>query len=124
MNTEQKRRLYQKRRQFLYSVLGTSCVWCSSKEDLVVDHIHRHQKGFHIRRMASVSLRRFEEELPRLQILCQKCHAQKCNRERHHPDDPIEMDFSFLLKREVPVFLMERLEQAHLQGIQEEEDTF
>lgn len=124
MNTEQKRRLYQKRRKFLYTALGSSCVWCGSKEDIVFDHIQRTQKGFHVRCMASVSLKRFEEEIPKLQPLCQKCHAQKCNRERHHPNDPIEMDFSFLLKREVPVFLIEKLERDHLCSAQEEEDVF
>ena len=72
----QKEWIRKRREDFFFD---KSCVRCSSKEDLELDHVDRIAKTEH--RIWSWSKARREEEIAKCQILCSECHKIKSAKE-------------------------------------------
>jgi hypothetical protein len=68
-----------KKRQQLINMLGGKCVRCGSIDKLELDHIDPHLKVFEARLVICSSWTRLEiqEEIKKLQILCNPCHTVK-----------------------------------------------
>ena len=76
---------YAKRRAIAISMLGGRCVDCSSVEDLEFDHADRTTKSFDIgKRLAGCAEERLQDELAKIVLRCQPCHALKSILERGH----------------------------------------
>lgn len=76
MNDYMKRR-YKERRELAFNILGESCAYCGSEEDLQIDHRYWHQKKFEFGKMWNCSLKKFMQELQLCQTLCKSCHIEK-----------------------------------------------
>jgi 5-methylcytosine-specific restriction endonuclease McrA len=61
--------------------LGGRCAQCGSTDELQIDHIAPGTKSFVLSKGASVSAKRWEEELAKCQLLCSKCHETKTNKD-------------------------------------------
>src|ERR1700741_3307457 len=70
-------RRYHERRLKAFLFLGSICAFCGTRENLEIDHIDWRTKSFSISKLWSVSLRRFEQELEKCQLLCFDCHKAK-----------------------------------------------
>ena len=75
----------KERRQFLINHLGGKCNNCdeSDYEQLEFDHKDPSTKSFTIGRMLTGSLEKLMEEIKKCQLLCIKCHDEKCKREQY-----------------------------------------
>lgn len=76
-STEYHRRYYYKRRAKLIALLGDSCVWCGSADDLQFDHIDPAQKSFDISNNMTASNPAVQAEIAKCQLLCRDCHIEK-----------------------------------------------
>lgn len=76
-STEYHRRYYYKRRAKLIALLGDSCVWCGSEDDLQFDHIDPAQKSFNISHNMTASNPAVRAEVAKCQLLCRDCHIEK-----------------------------------------------
>lgn len=95
---------YRRRKRELIKRLGGQCVWCSSRRRIEFDHKDPSTKSFVVgRRLAGISQQRLEAEIPKLQLLCRKCHEKKtvdnheCGRLRPLP--PHGTEARYLSKR-------------------------
>ena len=75
---------YNERKAEALDRLGGKCVICGAVDELEVDHIDRTQKSMPFSRMYVVLRERFEEELAKCQLLCNRCHIEKTIDERGH----------------------------------------
>jgi hypothetical protein len=72
---------YHRWRNTAIEVLDGACVHCGSTENLEIDHKDRAQKSFSIGKLWSVSQEKFDAELAKCQLLCEKCHRAKTSSE-------------------------------------------
>lgn len=98
---------YAERRAFAFKIVGCTCKWCGTSENLTLDHIDRYTKAVESNRLHMVSEERFRAEIPKLQPLCFECHAWKSNWERRH-SGPMEMVWSDIVWGEAPKELAEK----------------
>ena len=70
---------YHKRREAAIVTLGSKCVSCSSIENLELDHKNFKDKEFSISSLWSCSKAKYDQELLKCQLLCNKCHRAKSN---------------------------------------------
>jgi 5-methylcytosine-specific restriction endonuclease McrA len=75
---------YHERRAKAIKKLGGICIKCSSTELLELDHIHYAEKSFNIAKLWSCSEAKFQTELSKCQLLCEKCHQKKSIEERDY----------------------------------------
>ena len=68
---------YHKRRLIAINQLGGKCFKCGTTENLEFDHIDPELKDFNIAKLWSYSQEKFELELKKCQLLCNKCHKEK-----------------------------------------------
>jgi 5-methylcytosine-specific restriction endonuclease McrA len=70
-------RRYHERRRYAIKLLGGKCAKCGSRSKLEIDHIEPKKKSFSIGKLWSVSKKRFEAELRKCQLLCERHHSDK-----------------------------------------------
>ena len=80
MNKYMQRR-YRKRRAQVILKLGGCCAVCGTTEDLEIDHIDRATKTYNVAHIFSANEEKFWAEISKCQLLCEKCHKEKTNRE-------------------------------------------
>lgn len=76
MNQYMQKR-YWKRRNWAIKVLGKTCAFCDSDEELELDHIDPKTKDFYITKLWNKPIAIFEAEVMKCQLLCSTCHAEK-----------------------------------------------
>jgi hypothetical protein len=73
---------YRERRREAVRRLGGRCVVCGTRKNLEIDHKNSDAKSMTVGRMTMVTQKRFDAELKKCQLLCQKHHIEKTTRER------------------------------------------
>lgn len=73
---------WKKRRKLAIKRLGGCCVKCGTKKNLQFDHIDPKTKLFTIARGYSFSKNRFWKEVYKCQLLCEKHHVVKSNKQK------------------------------------------
>lgn len=72
------RKRREERKKWAINEFGKKCVKCGSKEDLQFDHKIRETKKINISEMWMYKWEVFVEEIKKCQLLCRKCHIEKC----------------------------------------------
>lgn len=62
-------------------ILGGVCVECGSTKNLEIDHIDPKTKTFTLANATAFKWETLEAELPKCQVLCRSCHAEKSGKE-------------------------------------------
>lgn len=70
-------RAYHKRIEKAIADAGGKCVICGSVDGLQFDHMDPGTKVANITTMYSASVEKFQTELAKCQLLCEKCHSSK-----------------------------------------------
>ena len=70
-------RRYHERRRKAIKQLGGKCMRCGTRAKLEIDHIDPKKKSFAIGRLWSASQKKFDAELRKCQLLCERHHSDK-----------------------------------------------
>lgn len=75
---------YYNRRLFAINYLGGKCNNCGILNNLQFDHINPKNKKYNISKILMYKIDTLTEELNKCQLLCEKCHKQKCFTDGSH----------------------------------------